>query len=114
MINPRRMIPKQVNRTAFRLCLLYWLSIVAMRRVDFFRSKGSCSVLIPRSISVLVPYNSTALKDALANGNGMGRSIFIVGLESFGMHKGFRHFANAMLITSGMSACTYSLWQPCS
>lgn len=30
MINPRRMIPKQVNRTAVRLMVLYWLSIVCM------------------------------------------------------------------------------------
>ncbi|KAI5476093.1 hypothetical protein MNV49_000411 [Pseudohyphozyma bogoriensis] len=83
VINPRRTIPKAMDRFMWRLFGIYVGCVLA--------------------VGVLVPYNDAELAEAQATAPGAGSSPFVVGMLKHGLGTALPKIMNALVITSAGS-----------
>ncbi|KAI6089696.1 amino acid permease/ SLC12A domain-containing protein [Hypoxylon rubiginosum] len=89
-VNPRRNIPKAVKRVIYRLIFFFILSV-------FF-------------VGLLVPYNDPTMVSALATGNGVAKSPFIIAMNKLDIPF-LPDLCNAVIITSAWSCTNCLLFQ---
>ncbi|KAK6222027.1 hypothetical protein LQW54_001250 [Pestalotiopsis sp. IQ-011] len=89
-INPRRNIPKAVRRVIYRLIFLFILSVFA--------------------VGLLVPYNDPVMLTAIATGNGVAKSPFIIAMNRLDIPF-LPDLCNALVITSAWSCTNCLLFQ---
>ncbi|CAM1504160.1 Fc.00g017510.m01.CDS01 [Cosmosporella sp. VM-42] len=89
-INPRRNIPKAVRRVIYRLIVFFILSVFA--------------------VGLLVPYNDPTMLTAIAKGNGVAKSPFIIAMNRLEIAF-LPDLCNAVVITSAWSCTNCLLFQ---
>lgn len=89
-INPRRNIPKAVRRVIYRLIFFFILSVFA--------------------VGLLVPYNDPVMLTAIATGNGVAKSPFIIAMNRLDIPF-LPDLCNALVITSAWSCTNCLLFQ---
>ncbi|KAF9017102.1 hypothetical protein BDZ89DRAFT_1140979 [Hymenopellis radicata] len=80
--NPRKTIPKAIQRVFWRLAAFYVLGILC--------------------VGILIASNDADLIDGIANGTGVGASPFVIGMQHLGISV-LPHIINAVIITSATS-----------
>ncbi|EON99118.1 putative general amino acid permease protein [Phaeoacremonium minimum UCRPA7] len=88
--NPRRNIPKAVRRVIYRLIVFFILSVFA--------------------VGLLVPYNDPTMLTAIATGNGVAKSPFIIAMNRLEIPF-LPDLCNAVVITSAWSCTNCLLFQ---
>ncbi|KAE9570195.1 Proline-specific permease [Colletotrichum fructicola] len=89
-VNPRRNIPKAVRRVIYRLIFFFILSVFA--------------------VGLLVPYNDPTMLTAIASGNGVAKSPFIIAMNRLEISF-LPDLCNAVVITSAWSCTNCLLFQ---
>jgi amino acid transporter len=89
-VNPRRNIPKAVKRVIYRLIIFFILSVFA--------------------VGLLVPYNDSTMLTAIAKGNGVAKSPFIIAMNRLEIPF-LPDLCNAVVITSAWSCTNCLLFQ---
>ncbi|CAH0057595.1 unnamed protein product, partial [Clonostachys solani] len=89
-VNPRRNIPKAVKRVIYRLIVFFILSVFA--------------------VGLLVPYNDPTMISAIATGNGVAKSPFIIAMNRLKISV-LPDLCNAVVITSAWSCTNCLLFQ---
>ncbi|KAH7007424.1 amino acid permease/ SLC12A domain-containing protein [Ilyonectria destructans] len=89
-VNPRRNIPKAVKRVIYRLIVFFILSVFA--------------------VGLLVPYNDPTMLSAIASGNGVAKSPFIIAMNRLEISF-LPDLCNAVVITSAWSCTNCLLFQ---
>ncbi|ETS86551.1 hypothetical protein PFICI_00379 [Pestalotiopsis fici W106-1] len=89
-VNPRRNIPKAVRRVIYRLIFFFILSVFA--------------------VGLLVPYNDPVMLTAIASGNGVAKSPFIIAMNRLDIPF-LPDLCNALVITSAWSCTNCLLFQ---
>ncbi|KAF5518133.1 putative proline-specific permease put4 [Colletotrichum aenigma] len=89
-VNPRRNIPKAVRRVIYRLIFFFVLSVFV--------------------VGLLVPYNDPTMLTAIASGNGVAKSPFIIAMNRLEMSF-LPDLCNAVVITSAWSCTNCLLFQ---
>ncbi|KAH8892823.1 hypothetical protein GQ53DRAFT_861005 [Thozetella sp. PMI_491] len=89
-VNPRRNIPKAVKRVIYRLIFFFILSVLA--------------------VGMLVPYNDPNMLTAIASGNGVAKSPFIIAMNRLEIPF-LPDLCNALVITSAWSCTNCLLFQ---
>ncbi|KAF7556933.1 hypothetical protein G7Z17_g1053 [Cylindrodendrum hubeiense] len=89
-VNPRRNIPKAVKRVIYRLIIFFILSVFA--------------------VGLLVPYNDPTMLSAIASGNGVAKSPFVIAMNRLEISF-LPDLCNAVVITSAWSCTNCLLFQ---
>lgn len=87
--NPRRNVPRAVRRVIYRIAIFYYLGILV--------------------IGLLVPYDSPALKTALAGKHTAAASPFVLAIRNAGIPV-LPHIVNGVILTSAFSAANSDLY----